>query len=147
MCLAGCCLVLVERDNSLPCATLFSNFSTAKKLHSKERKQKPFAAQTPPRKRGFILHTSNYRRQNVFAPPKFSIFARRCCALLDGVDIYTQAVDITPNSYAMSRCGLRKLCFRLKNAIFTRYYAANRTYFCAQLAYRQETRFKFYFYV
>ena len=37
-----------ERDNSLPCAVLFPNFSTAKKL------QKPFAAQTPQRKRGFF---------------------------------------------------------------------------------------------
>ena len=48
-----------ETGYSLPLATLFSNFSTAKKLHSKERKQKPFAAQTPPRKRGYgrISHT------------------------------------------------------------------------------------------
>ena len=37
--------------------------------------------------------------------------------------------------------------FRLKCAIFTRYYAVNRTNFSAQLAYRQETWFKFYFYV
>ena len=47
----------------------------------------------------------------------------------------------------MSRCGLRKLGFRLKSTIFTCYYAVNRTYFSAQLAYRQETWFKFYFYI
>ena len=47
-------LVLAENDNPLPLASLFSNFSTAKRLHSKERKQKPFAAQTPPRKRGYF---------------------------------------------------------------------------------------------
>ena len=45
----------------------------------------------------------------------------------------------------MSRCGLRKLCFRLKCAIFMRYYAVNRTKFSAQLACRQETWFKCYF--
>ncbi len=43
-----------ESNYPLPRATLFSNFSTAKRLHSKERKQKPFAAQTPPRKRGYF---------------------------------------------------------------------------------------------
>ena len=48
MCLDKCCLILVETYNSLPCATIFSNFSTAKKL------QKPFAAQTPQRKRSNI---------------------------------------------------------------------------------------------
>ena len=53
-CLADFHLFLAKTDYSLPLATLFSNFSTAKKLHSKERKQKPFAAQTPPRKRGYV---------------------------------------------------------------------------------------------
>ena len=43
-----------ERDNSLLCATPFFNFSESKRLHSKERKQKIFAAQSPPRKRGFF---------------------------------------------------------------------------------------------
>ena len=39
----------------------------------------------------------------------------------------------------MSRCGLRKLCFRLKSAIFMRYYAVNRTYLSDQLAYGKMT--------
>ena len=47
------------------------------------------------------------------------------------------------NSYAMSRCGLRKLCFRLKSAIFMRYYAVNRTYFSDQLAYGKMTLLNF----
>jgi len=47
-------LFWAKNDYPLPLASLFSNFSTAKKLHSKERKQKPFAAQTPQRKRGFL---------------------------------------------------------------------------------------------
>ena len=45
---------LAEAGYFLQSATLISNFSTAKRLHSKERKQKPFAAQTPPRKRGYV---------------------------------------------------------------------------------------------
>ena len=44
---------LAEAGYFLQSATLISNFSTAKRLHSKERKQKPFATQTPPRKRGY----------------------------------------------------------------------------------------------
>ena len=52
--LADFFLFWAETDYPLPLATLFSNFSTAKKLHSKERKQKPFAAQTPQRKRGYV---------------------------------------------------------------------------------------------
>ena len=48
------CLFWAKTDYPLPLASLFSNFSMAKKLHSKERKQKPFAAQTPPRKRGYV---------------------------------------------------------------------------------------------
>ena len=45
---------LAEAGYFLQSATLISNFSTAKRLHSKERKQKPFAAQTTPRKRGYF---------------------------------------------------------------------------------------------
>ena len=56
-------------------------------------------------------------------------------------------VYLSFNSYAMSRCGLRKLLFRLKSAILMRYYTVNRTRLSAQLAYRQETWFKCYFYV
>ena len=48
LCWADCCLFLVEKDNSLPLATLFSDFSESKKS------QKIFAAQTPQRKRGFL---------------------------------------------------------------------------------------------
>ena len=66
-CLADFHLFLAKTDYSLPLATLFSNFSTAKKLHSKERKQKPFAAQTPPRKRGYGRISPN---ETHFAPPK-----------------------------------------------------------------------------
>jgi len=51
--LAECCLFWAKKDNPLPLATLFSNFSESKRLHSKERKQKIFAAQTPPQKRGY----------------------------------------------------------------------------------------------
>ena len=45
--LAECCLFWAKKDNPLPLATLFSNFSESKRL------QKIFAAQTPPRKRGY----------------------------------------------------------------------------------------------
>ena len=41
-------LILARKDNSLPCATLFPLFSESKK------RQKIFAAQTPPRKRGYV---------------------------------------------------------------------------------------------
>ena len=43
-------------------------------------------------------------------------------------------VDIIPNSYAMSRCGLRKLYFGCKKVIFLCYFAVNRTHFSARLA-------------
>ena len=44
-------------------------------------------------------------------------------------------VDIMPNSYAMSRCGLRKLYFRYTSVDFFCYFTVNRTHFSAQLAY------------
>ena len=90
LCLADFCRFWARKDNSLPCATLFSNFSTAKKL------QKPFAAQTPPRKRGYVgdfAQNSNFYPSTAF--PKvtalllrcvhvtYGKIARRCSALLD----------------------------------------------------------------
>jgi len=48
------CLFWAKKDNPLPCATLFTDFSESKKSRSKECKQKIFAAQTPQRKRGFL---------------------------------------------------------------------------------------------
>ena len=39
----------------------------------------------------------------------------------------------------MSRCGLRKIGFRLKSKTLTRYYAVNRTNFSAQLAFGKMT--------
>ena len=83
MCLAGCCLFWARNFNSLPCAALFSDFSESKSgkilcvwrifaclwlkqiihfhLHpysptfrNRKGAQKIFAAQTPPRKRGFL---------------------------------------------------------------------------------------------
>ena len=61
-CLAECCLFGAEIDYPLPLASLYTDFSESKKSHSKERKQKIFAAQTPQRTRGFIFHTELYRR-------------------------------------------------------------------------------------
>ena len=109
--------------------------------------QKIFAAQTPPRKRGFLSTHQTIVGKTFQAPPKFVIFARRCSALLDGAGIYAQVGWHNLGSYAMSRYGLRKLLFRLKSAILMRYYTVNRTRFSARLAYRQETWFKCYFYV
>ena len=63
------CFGWVETDYPLPLASLFPNFSTAKKL------QKPFAAQTPPRKRGYVedftLKSVNAHR-NPFCPSESS---------------------------------------------------------------------------
>ncbi len=63
--LAYFCLFGAETDYPLPCATLFTNFSTAKKLHSKERKQKPFAAQTPQQKRGYVENFAHRNKQRL----------------------------------------------------------------------------------
>ena len=80
---SDCCLFGAERDNSLPCASLFTDFSESKSgkilfvwlsvaCFGRKREiffkvqlctdaflrrkavEKPFAAQTPPRKRGFL---------------------------------------------------------------------------------------------
>ena len=45
----------------------------------------------------------------------------------------------------MSRCGLRKLYFVCKNAIFMRYFAVSRTYFSAKLAYGKMTLLNYSF--
>ena len=79
-------LFLAGTDYSLPLETLFSNFSTAKKLHSKERKQKPFAAQSPPRKRGYVedftlksvnAHQNHLRLRN-FKNSHFALSLKLC---------------------------------------------------------------------
>ena len=116
---------LAKKDNSLPCATLFSNFSESKRLHSKVRKQKIFAAQTPPRKRGYVedftLKSVNAYR-NPFASPKtqkssFHIVHkamlrnRRATSARMGLVSKHYSVNIMSNFYAMSRYGLRKLYF------------------------------------
>ena len=63
--LAECCLFWAKKDNPLPLATLFSNFSESKRLHSKERKQKIFAAAIELRKSFARLFDSEKRRYKV----------------------------------------------------------------------------------
>ena len=79
-----------KRDDSLLCAALFANFSESKKL------QKIFAAQTPPRKRGYvedfalnsdfcalIILTSVTALLLWYVHVTYGKIARRCSALLD----------------------------------------------------------------
>ena len=86
------CLVWVKKDNSLPCTALYTDFPESKKQRSKESKQKIFAAQTPPRKRGYeedFAYHNKVRLRNL-KNPRFALstrlgceIARRCYALLD----------------------------------------------------------------
>ena len=141
MCLAEWCLILVETDNSLPCATLFSNFSESKKL------QKIFAAQTPPRKRGYvedfafqnILPLRNFKKLSFRIVHEIVLRNRRATSARMGLVSKHGLVDIMPNFYAMSRCGMRKLYLGCASVDFYCYYTVNRTYFSAQLAYGKMT--------
>ena len=109
-----------------------SAFRNRKDGRSKECKQKIFAAQTPPRKRGYVedftLKSVN-AYHNYFSPPK----PQKCsfCTIHKAVSQNRRAtgarmglvskhglVDIMPDFYAMSRCGLRKLYFRCKSIDF-----------------------------
>ena len=75
--LADFYLFWAETGYSLPRASLFTLLSESKK------RQKIFAAQTPPRKRGFFSTQHTIVGKAFSALPKFAIFARRCSALLD----------------------------------------------------------------
>ena len=90
LCWSDCCLFWAEKDNPLPCAPLFPNFSTAKKL------QKPFAAQTPQRKRGYeedFAKNKTFYISTILTSATalllrcvyvtYGKIARRCSALLD----------------------------------------------------------------
>ena len=82
------CLLWAKRVNPLLLASLFSDFSESKKS------QKIFAAQTPPRKRGYVedfAHQNPIRLRNL-KNSRFTLstrlcceIARRCFALLDGL--------------------------------------------------------------
>ena len=98
----------------LPCAALYTHFSESKEW------SKDFRGSIAAAKAWLSIHTSNYRRQSSCMPPKFSIFARRCSALLD-MGFCTRSNPI------------RHKCYFL----YTQ--TVNRTYFSAQLAYGKMT--------
>ncbi len=118
----------------------------------KSVKQKIFAAQTPPRKRGYVedftLKSVNALSKIFFSSTAFYQSNRiattvRPCNLRQnrratgarmGLVSKHRLVDIMLDFYAMSRCGLRKLRFKLKSTILTRYFTVNRTRFSARLA-------------
>ena len=152
LCLADFRVFGAETDYPLPFATLFPDFSESKKSRSKECKQKIFAAQTPPRKRGYVedftLKSVNALNKIFFSSTAFYQSNRiattvRPCNLRQnrratgarmGLVSKHRLVDIMLDFYAMSRCGLRKPHLRLKSTILTRYFTVNRTRFSAQLA-------------
>ena len=75
--LAEWCLILAKKDNSLPCASLFTDFSESKKS------QKIFAAQTPPRKRGYVedfAHRNHLRLRNL-KNSRFALPMKLCCEI------------------------------------------------------------------
>ena len=77
------CLVWVKKDNSLPCTALYTDFSESKKSRSKECKQKIFAAQTPPRKRGYVedfAHRNHLRLRNC-KNSRFALSTKLCCEI------------------------------------------------------------------
>ena len=132
-------LFWVETGYPLPCATLFSNFSTAKKL------QKPFAAQSPPRKRGFLsTHQTIVGKTSALLRNSLSSLADAPHCSMGLVSKY-RLVNIMSNSYAMSRCGLRKLYFRYTSVDFYCYFTVNRTNLSDQLAYGKMTLLNFSF--
>ncbi len=77
LCLADFCLSLAETDYPLPLASLFTLFSESKK------RQKIFAAQTPPRKRGYVedfAYRNNVRLRNL-KNPRFALSTMLCCEI------------------------------------------------------------------
>ena len=126
--LAEWCLILAKKDNSLPCASLFTDFSESKKSRSKECKQKIFAAQTPPRKRGYVedftLKSVNaHRNQMLLRNLKSSRFALslKLCREIAARQArgYGVLYEVTP---------FRHKCYSLCNL------TVNRTNFSDQLA-------------
>ena len=126
-------MVWAETDYPLPCATLFSNFSTAKKL------QKPFAAQTPPRKRGYVedfalksvnAHRNHLRLRNC-KNSRFALSTKLCCEIAARqARGYGVLYKVKP---------IRHKCYFLYN------HAVNRARFSAQLAYGKMTLLNFSF--
>ena len=114
LCLNNFCLSLSKTDYPLPLATLYTHFSESKEW------AKDFRGSDAAAKAWLVLHTSDYRRQNFFAPPKFPFFARRRSALLD-MGFCTKSNPIRHKCY-----------FLYTNAV-------NRTRFSAQLAYGKMT--------
>ena len=119
-------LFWAETGYSLPLATLFSNFSTAKKLHSKERKQKPFAAQTPPRKRGYV---EDFAQNKTFS---ISTILTSATALL------LRYVHVTYGKIAARQARGYGVLYKVKHFRHKCYFlynlTVNRTRFSAQLA-------------
>ena len=135
-------------------------FRNRKDGRSKECKQKIFAAQTPQRKRGYVedftLKSVNALNMD-FAPqlPLQAITVRPCSlrqnrrttgarmGLISNQNLFISTLTFTPCHVAVCvNCILGA-----KVLIFYCYFTVNRTYFSARLAYRQETWFKFNFYV
>ena len=120
--LAEWCLILAKKDNSLPCASLFTDFSESKKSRSKECKQKIFAAQTPPRKRGYVedfAHRNQIRLRNL-KNSRFALPMKLCCEIAARqARGYGVLYEVTP---------FRHMCYSLCNL------TVNRTNFSDQLA-------------
>ena len=90
--LAECCLFWVETGNSLQSPALYWRFSTEKSPPAREKssyEDKPFAAHTPPRKRGYVedftLKSVNAYRNKLplrnFKNSRFVLSLKLCCEI------------------------------------------------------------------
>ena len=120
LCLNNFCLSLAKTDYPLPLATLYTHFSESKESPARINGAKDFRGSDAAAKAWLVLHTSDYRRQNFFAPPKFPFFARRRSPLLD-------------MGFCTKSNPIRHKCYFLYT------HAVNRTHFSAQLAYGKMT--------
>ena len=141
-------LIWAETGNILQSATLYAHFSESKESPARINGAKDFRGSNAAAKawlRGGFHSKECKRLPQLATPPKFQKLSfrivhkavlrnRRATGARMGLVSKHRLVDIMQNSCAMSRCGLRKLRFKLKSTILTRYFTVNRTRFSAQLA-------------
>ena len=124
-------------------------FLRRKAVEKSSYEDKPFAAQTPPRKRGYVedftLKSVNAYRNKLplrnFKNSRFVLSLKLCCEIAArqargwGWFLSKSFLLTRFNFYAMSRCGLRKPYFCRASVDFFCYFTVNRTYLSARLAY------------
>ena len=146
-------LFWAKTDYILQSATLYLRFSESKR-RAKDFRGSNAAAKAWLRE-DFTLKSVN-AYHNYFSPPK----PQKCsfCTVHKAVSQNRRAtgarmglvskhglVDIMPDFYAMSRCGMRKLYLGCASVDFYCYYTVNRTYFSAQLAFGKMTLLNYSF--